>query len=167
MIGFTKDEGFSPIGSAKSIDGLKSMLDSIYPDGAQELRSLYPFANDLQAQVAAKHIARDSTLGISMWKWAKYQEKYTHSSAYAYVFSRKNPYTEGITFDDHNPKTVGAYHSADIPYWFETLDSLNLFRTTRTYTEFDRKLSDEMSDIIVTFAATGDPTTKDVSFQPY
>ena len=40
--------------------------------------------------------------------------------------------------------TVGAYHTADVPYWLGTLDSLNLFRPTRDWTAEDRALSSQM-----------------------
>lgn len=167
LLGFTKDEGFSPIGSVQTASELSSMLKQMYGDSAHDLLALYPFTNDAEARQAAIEIARDSTLGISMWKWAKFQHKYLKNKAYAYMFSRKHPYTTGITFDDHNAQTVGVYHSADIPYWLTTLDSLNLFRTTRTYTEFDRNLAADMSDVLVAFARSGDPKTDDVNFKAY
>lgn len=44
---------------------------------------------------------------------------------------------------------------------------LNLFRTTRTYTEFDRKFADDMSDVLVAFARSGDTRTDDVHFKAY
>jgi para-nitrobenzyl esterase len=58
----------------------------------------------------------------------------------------------------HDPKTVGAYHSGDIPYWLGTWDAFNIVRITRNWTEADRALSDLMSTAIVTFATTGSPT---------
>ena len=35
---------------------------------------------------------------------------------YAYMFSRVHPYVAGVKFSDHDPNTVGVYHTADVPY---------------------------------------------------
>jgi len=86
---------------------------------------------------------------------------------YAYQFSRVQPYTPGVTFADHDPATAGSYHTADVPYWLQTLDSLNLFRETRTWTSFDRDLADLMSDAILHFAATGNPGHDDFKWPGY
>ena len=60
---------------------------------------------------------------------------------------------------DQNPATVGAYHTADVPYWFGTLDAFNSSRVTRRWTAADRSLSDTMSSALIAFAATGNPST--------
>jgi para-nitrobenzyl esterase len=56
-------------------------------------------------------------------------------------------------------KTAGVYHNSDLPFWFGTLDTLNLYRHTRDWTDYDYKLSDEMQDVVVAFARTGNPAT--------
>lgn len=159
VVGFTRDEGFSAIGSATTLDQYRGFLSEAYGDKAEELLRLYPAATDAEARRAARDVARDSTLGLSMYAWAKLQSEHSKAPAYSYLFARVHPYTEGIMFADHNPATVGAYHTADVPYWLQTLDSLNLFRETRTYTTYDRKLSGLMSDAIVAFAKSGNPST--------
>jgi para-nitrobenzyl esterase len=58
-----------------------------------------------------------------------------------------------------SPQKIGAYHTSDVPYWFQTQDAFNKFRTTRVWTEFDRALSERMSDCLIAFARTGDPRT--------
>ena len=159
VVGFTRDEGFSAIGSATTLQQYRDFLSEAYGDKAAELLQLYPASNDDEARRAARDVARDSTLGLSMYAWAKLQSEHGKSPAYPYLFARVHPYTEGVTFADHNPATVGAYHTADVPYWLQTLDSLNLFRETRTYTDYDRNLSDWMSNAIVAFAKSGNPST--------
>jgi para-nitrobenzyl esterase len=44
-----------------------------------------------------------------------------------------------------------------VPYWLGTLESLNLFRRTRDWSDNDRTLSDQMSGAIVAFATSGNP----------
>jgi para-nitrobenzyl esterase len=159
VVGFTRDEGFSAIGSATTLEQYQRFLSEAYGDNAGELLQLYPAGTDAEARRAARDVARDSTLGLSMYAWAKLQSEHGKAPAYSYLFARVHPYTDGITFADHNPATVGAYHTADVPYWLQTLDSLNLFRETRTYTSYDRSLSDLMSDAIVALAESGTPST--------
>ena len=55
---------------------------------------------------------------------------------------------------------MGAYHTADVPYWFDTLDNYNKFRVTRVPTQTDRTLIDQMSGSLIAMAETGSPSTK-------
>ena len=84
-----------------------------------------------------------------------------------YLFSRVHPYAPGVKFSDHDPATIGAYHTGDVPYWLQTLDSLNLFRTTRNWTPYDRELATRMSDVIVSFARTGKPALSGIDWPVY
>lgn len=72
-------------------------------------------------------------------KWCEKQ----NSPAYLWFFERQLP------GDDH-----GAWHSADLWYWFGTLENC-----WRPFTEKDRELSEEMSDRLCAFAKNGDPNT--------
>lgn len=159
MIGFTRDEGFSPIGQAQSMEELDEMLDQAYGSKASLVREIYSVNTHSNVSRVARDIARDSTLSTSMYQWAKLQLENGQASVFSYQFARVHPYTEGINFDDHSPENVGAYHSGDIPYWLQTLDSLNIYRETRTYKEFDQELSDLMSSSIIEFAYSGNPST--------
>jgi para-nitrobenzyl esterase len=167
MVGFTRDEGFSAIGGARTLDQYRGLLQEAYGDKAEELFRLYPATTDAEARRAARDVARDSTLGLSMYVWAELQTAHGDAPAFSYQFARVHPYTEGVKFADHDPATVGAYHTADVPYWLQTLDSLNLYRETRTYTDYDRRLSDLMSDAIVAFAEKGDPSTEDLGWPQF
>jgi para-nitrobenzyl esterase len=64
--------------------------------------------------------------------------------AYIYYFDHHPP--------GHDSDRYGAYHSAELVYVFNNLDSVN-----RPWTETDRKLADLMSSYWVNFARTGDP----------
>jgi para-nitrobenzyl esterase len=72
-----------------------------------------------------------------------------------------HPFADGVTFYD-NPKAIGAYHTSDIPYWFQTQDAFNMFRKTRDWSASDRDLSDKMMGGLLAFARTGDPSTASV-----
>ena len=71
--------------------------------------------------------------------WCKTQK----GKAYQWFFERNLP------GDEH-----GAWHSADLWYWFGTLDNC-----WRPFTEKDYALSNEMSDRLVAFAKTGNPNS--------
>ncbi len=161
MIGFTRDEGFSPLGGVKSKAELTALVNQLYPGKADELLNRFAINTDAEAIRAGKDMARDSTLGLSMWRWSQAQTEHLTWPAFPYVFARAHPYTTGITFADHDPKTAGVYHTADVPYWLGTLDALNFYRETRTYTAFDRALSNAMQQAIVSFARTGTPALPD------
>jgi para-nitrobenzyl esterase len=106
------------------------------------------------------------SVGAQMASWARAQAKHSSSPAYAYFFTRRQPYAPGITFIDHDPATVGAYHSAEIPYFLRTRESLNLFRTTRIWEDVDVALEDDMSSLLVSFARDGVPRSKRVPDWP-
>ena len=61
--------------------------------------------------------------------------------SYSYCFARQLPGDE-----------KGAFHSADLWYWFGTLENC-----WRPFTEEDQALSDAMVDYLANFARTGDP----------
>ena len=101
-----------------------------------------------------------------MANWARAQAKHSRSPAYAYFFARRQPYAPGITFIDHDPATAGAYHSAEIPYFLKTRESLNLFRRTRIWEDIDVALEEDMTALLLSFARSGEPRSKRVPRWP-
>ncbi|UIY31719.1 hypothetical protein LZK73_32865 (plasmid) [Neorhizobium galegae] len=47
------------------------------------------------------------------------------------MFSRRHSFAPGVDYTDIDEKTIGAYHTADIPFWFGTLETFNKFRQGR------------------------------------
>jgi para-nitrobenzyl esterase len=86
--------------------------------------------------------------------------QFNNSATYVDYFDRRHPYAPGVTFPDQDTATVGAYHTADVPYWFDTLDKYNAIRKTRDWTPYDRGLTDTMTAALITPARTGSPATK-------
>lgn len=157
MIGFTRDESFRSLGPIASVADYDKAVRTTFPKQADALLRAYPARTLDEARRAARDIERDSTLGLQMDQWARAQAAYGKAPVFPYFFTRVQPYTPGVTFADHDPATVGAYHSGDVPYWLGTLDSLNRFRTTRDWTASDQALSREMMDRLIAFARTGNP----------
>lgn len=162
LIGYTRDESFRPLGPVRTRAELPAALA---PFGQNAAALLAAYDSGDPARDAAD-IARDATVGAQMAGWATHQQRFGTAPAYGYLFTRRQPYAPGISFSDHDPATVGAYHTGDVPYWLRTRDALNLFRTTRIWEPGDATLEREMSDALIAFARTGVPASPTIGTWP-
>ena len=163
LIGYTRDESFRPLGQIKSAGDEEKAVRERFAAQADHILASYGSADPARA---AADIARDSTVGLQMAEWARFQRDNGKQPAYAFLFTRRQPYAPGIEFSDHDPATAGAYHSGDIPYWLKTQDAFNLFRPTRIWEPGDRSLAAEMSQALLSFARTGKPASKALGAWP-
>ncbi len=154
MLGFTRDETFRSLGRPKTVAEYEAIIGKAFPQSAPTILKAFPVNSDADVARAQADVQRDSSVGRQMFNWARKQKAPT----YAWFFTRRQPYVAGVRFSDHVPETVGAYHTGDVPYWLQTLDSLNLFRPTRDWTAQDRALAERMSDMIIAFATRGVPS---------
>jgi len=166
MLGFTRDESFGSLGPVASVAELEAAVRRTFPRTADAVLAAYRATDAASARRAAADIGRDMSVGAQMANWARAQAKYSRSPAYAYFFSRRQPYAPGITFIDHDPATAGAYHSAEIPYFLKTRESLNLFRQTRIWEDVDVALEEDMTSLLLSFARDGEPRSKRVPRWP-
>lgn len=157
LIGFTADEGFRSLGKIGSVADYQAAVRTGFGAQTDKVLAAYPARSDAEAARAAIDIGRDSTVGAQMNDWARAQAKDGKAPVFAYFFTRRHPYAEGVRFSDHDPASVGAYHTGDVPYWLDTQDALNSIRHTRDWTVEDRTLAARMSGAILAFAATGNP----------
>jgi para-nitrobenzyl esterase len=162
MIGFTRDEAFMSLGPIKTVAEYRAAIENAFPRTATAVLKAYPVRTDADVPRAAADVQRDSSVARQMAGWARLQK----SPTFTWFFTRRQPYAPGIKFSDHDPETAGAYHTGDVPYWLNTLDSLNLFRVTRNWTPQDRALAERMSNMIVSFARTGAPSPDWPKFRP-
>lgn len=154
LLGYTRDESFRPLPPVATPQQLAAAVRDRFPANAEAILAAYAEADPARA---AADIARDATVGAQMAGWAAAQRRHGTAPAYAYLFTRRQPYAPGVTFSDHDPATVGAYHTGDVPYWLRTRGSLNLFRTTRNWEPGDALLEAEMSAALIALARTGVP----------
>ncbi len=157
MVGFTRDERFAALGPATTIAEYKAVVRKAFPNNAAAVLKAYPATDDASVQRTIVDLMRDMSVGRQMFTWAGDNARYGKAAAFGYFFTRRQPYAPGITFSDHDPATVGAYHTGEVPYFLRSLESLNLFRATRNWEEGDRALSAAMSNAILNFARTGNP----------
>ena len=124
--GFHKAIGFiSPVYDRKDLPVPGS--DPELPGGWLEI----PYLVGANTEDIVPGLAQDAS------NWAAGREV----PSYAYCFARQLP-----------GDTNGAFHSADLWYWFGTLK-----RSWRPMTEKDLELSDKMVRALVRFAQCGDP----------
>jgi para-nitrobenzyl esterase len=166
MLGITRDERFINLGPAHSVADYSAVVRAAFPGHADAVLAAYPARTDADVQRALVDLMRDASVGKQMFDWANATARYGTSPAYAYFFTRRQPYAPGITFSDHDPASVGAYHSGEVPYFLRNLDSLNLFRTTRNWSDADRELSATMSGMILSFVRGGAPAADWRRFDP-
>lgn len=146
----------SPFGKVKTLDQYRAAATVVYGDKAAEFLKRFPASTDAQAREKARHVAHLAGFELASRQCAVDQAK-VGQKTYIAQFSRKHPYTAGVRFADHDPMTIGAYHTGDVPYWFGTFDSYNALRRTRDWTPYDHKLSETMMDHLIAFARDGAP----------
>lgn len=149
---------------AKTVAEYRAMAERMFGADAPAFLALYPVSNDAEVRQTALKAAREMGLQANNRGCAQLQAKYNKSPAYVDLFTRVQPYAPGVKLADLDPATAGAYHTADIPYWFGTLDKYNWLKHTRDWGPTDRKLSEEMMDTLIAFARTGDPSTAAVKW---
>jgi len=128
---------------------------------------LFPAKTDAEAAEQARAIARISGFGIVARDWAKDAAAKAKSPIWLAQYNHPHPFPPGVVITDMDVKAAGAYHNSDLPFWYGTLDSLNLFRHTRDWTPYDYKLSNQMQDVVVAFAKTGSPVTAEAKIPRY
>jgi para-nitrobenzyl esterase len=161
---FTHDEAGSPLKAAKTIAEYQATAKTMFGEAAEEFLQLYPVASDADIRAVAQDAANDSSGLFGACTCASLQAQYHKSPTFITVFSRKHPYVPGVQIADQNIETIGAYHTAEVPYYFGTQDAYNMFRPTRNWTPWDRELSQKMTAVLVAFAETGNPSTADVTW---
>jgi len=126
-----------------TVDGFKSVAQKTYGDRAATFLQLYPVDkdSDVPAANAASQVDRGR---VSLDVWCEGQVKRS-GTVYTYYFDRAIPWPEHPEF--------GAFHSAELPYIFETLKVMD-----RPWTPEDFKLADTISSYWANFAKAGDPT---------
>lgn len=149
LLGSNADEGTSlaPWPATSTAATFVSQARKRFGADADAFLKLYPASTDEEAKSSHYASFRDMSFGWQMRTWARLQTKTGKSKAYLYYFSRRPP---GPMSD-----RLGAYHAAEVPYVFDTLDLLK-----RPCEDADHKLADQISAYWVNFATTGNPNGK-------
>lgn len=144
ITGLNADEGSaSPAYGKQSADAFRKSVTGRYGDRAPKMLAAYPAGTDEEARRAQVESARDAGIA-GVFAMLAERAKTARTPAYMYFFDRAIPWPERPEF--------GAFHTAEVPYVFGTLDAL-----PRPWTDVDRRLSDAMMTYWVSFATRGDP----------
>ncbi|MCY3595460.1 MAG: carboxylesterase family protein [Bacteroidetes bacterium] len=144
MMGFNADEASAFPGYGQTtLEEYQKSAHELYEDEADLFLSLYPVDSDSTAGIARKGSMRDLA-AVALERLAAVHVRSSGEDVYLYYFERAIPWPERPEF--------GAFHTAEVPYFFDTLDHLD-----RPLTEVDKLISDVMSDYWVNFATSGSP----------
>ena len=150
ILGWTADEGSTLQADAApdSLAAHRAQTRETLGDLAAEHDDLYPATTDQEARRVFFRSYGDRQFGWSGWTGATLMATVS-SSAYLYHFTRVPPGPDS--------ESLGAYHSVDVAYVFNTFGRGAAPVSNRDYDEVDRALADQMASYWVNFATTGDP----------
>ena len=146
MVGFVADDigiggGLGPA-SKPSVANFENEAQRLYGDKSAAFLKLYPVTSDAEVAAVQKSAARDRAR-VSVDLWAADQMK-ASKRVYTYYFDRVLPWPTHPEF--------GAFHTSEVPYVFQTIDTLD-----RPWELADKTVSDTVSSYWTNFAKTGDP----------
>jgi len=127
---------------ARTLANYTSSAEKTYGDKAKAYLELYPVASDADVSSEEKASQIDRAR-ISIDVWCETQAKRS-GTVYTYYFNHPIPWPAHPEF--------GAFHTAEVPYVFQTIDVLD-----RPWQPVDTKLAEEMSSYWSNFAKTGNP----------
>jgi para-nitrobenzyl esterase len=81
---------------------------------------------------------------LNTWLWMEHRAKTARTNGYIYYFTQAIPWPEHPEF--------GAFHTGDVPYFFNNLSKLD-----RPWTAADTLVADRMSSYWANYVKTGDP----------
>jgi len=134
-------DGFAPQ-PPPTVANFEKYAQTNYGGMADEFLKLYPAKRDDEVP-AAKKASREDQARVGLDVWSSTQQKRS-SVIYTYFFDRAIPWPAHPEF--------GAFHTAEVPYIFETNKLLD-----RPWEPVDFRLADFISSYWVNFAKSGDP----------
>jgi para-nitrobenzyl esterase len=139
ITGFNLDEMGAESHPGFTLTALRESAQQNYGPMAQELLKLYPAAGDEQSDQVQKAFSRDRSRATT-YLWATQWKQKAHSNVYLYFWTHAPP----------GPR--GAFHGAEIPYAFNSLDVID-----SPWTEHDRKAAEALSSYWANFVTRRDP----------
>jgi para-nitrobenzyl esterase len=150
LTGSTRDEGSTqpPI---PSLADYERRARADYGDSYADFMKVFPAGSDAEAERSSRRVVGTRIFNWENWTWANMQAATGRSSVYFYHFKHAPPKPAIGAVGDLS-RDIGAFHTAEIPYVFQTLDA-----RAWPWRDSDRRLSDTMATYWTNFAASGDP----------
>jgi para-nitrobenzyl esterase len=166
------DWGKNPFATVKTVEEFKTVAAKAYGAKADEFLKLFPVNNDAEVPATVQRVVIAMGLQQDNRACAKaFHDNGGKSPSYFAFYAHKAPIAAGVHYPDLSDypgqpnvdfAQNGAVHNFDTPYWFGGYDAFNMLRHTRDITDEDRALSSAMSDMLIAFAGTGNPSTSKV-----
>jgi para-nitrobenzyl esterase len=149
MVGSNANEGsvFTAALPFQTVAAYSAVLKARYGNDADKVFAMYPAYFPFQIRPQTNRLLTDSMFLSSARRLARAQASRS-AHTYLYHFTRVSLYAQLYG--------LGAYHAAEIPYVFNTIDLVAATLPT-AYNQKDRDLARTMSGAWVRFASTGDP----------
>lgn len=141
LAGYTRDEVLAA-SAPKTVAAFQQEVRKRFGALAERVLALYPHGSDAEAAQSGVQLARDRYIS-ALLLWAE-QRTAQGQAVYAYLFEQ--------TFPGSDPALYGAFHSAEVPYVFGTVNLPDA-----KFTAADRRISDEMQNRWIAFMRTGNP----------
>lgn len=153
MMGMTSDElaFMNPRFGKTTANEFRGEVEKTYTGLAAGMLAAYPSDSDARANESSKALRRDAGLA-AMGFWADRRQASSRKPTYLYLWSRPHP----------DLARYGAFHTAEVPYVFGTLESL---KNVSVGPE-DRAISDTVMRHWVAFAKTGNPNAAGLAEWP-
>jgi para-nitrobenzyl esterase len=160
----------NPFANVRTLADYNAVAEKSYGAKAAEFLRLYPVRSDAEASAMARRVIIDMSLQQDHRTCAAtFRRVGARANHFIALYEHKEPVAAGVSYDvgDYPGMTsanvelvrTGAVHNFDTAWWFGAYDAFNLLSHKRDITGEDRAMSRQMSDMLVAFAASGNPST--------
>jgi para-nitrobenzyl esterase len=160
ITGSTADEGSTQPAFASATEWRRHARAE-YGDLAEAFLAKFPAKSDAEAELASRRAIGTRVFNWENWTWANIHCRTGRAPVYFYHFGHvpPKPLYAGVAGD--LGRNLGAFHTAEIPYVFQTLGARDW-----PWSDADRALSEMMARYWFNFAAFGDPNGAGLPFWP-
>jgi len=166
----------NPFANVRTAAQYNDVAAKAWGDKAGEFLKHYPVGND--AIAAARRVVIDMSLQQDQRQCASvFRRIGAKANHFLALYQHREPITPGVTYDvgDYPGMTnanldlvrTGAIHNFDTAYWFGSFDAFNTLGRKRDFTPEDRAMSAQMSDMLIAFGRSGNPSTAQVKLAPW
>ncbi|KAL2018244.1 hypothetical protein VTK56DRAFT_1151 [Thermocarpiscus australiensis] len=134
-----------------SLAEYRGFVKETFGELADEAMRLYPARTEEEVRWATSEMLADQVFVWPTWTSARLQARNFKSPAWYFRFLRAPPIPQDA--DLIEKKRAGAFHCAVVPYAFGNLDAWKW-----DWTDADRALSASVSEALVRFVKTGNPS---------
>jgi para-nitrobenzyl esterase len=160
LTGATADEGTTQPAAA-SLAEFERRARAEYGSMADAFLARFPAKDDAEAILASRRAIGTRVFNWENWTWANMQVKTGRFPVYLYHFAHVPPKPSFPGRKGDLERELGAFHTAEIPYVFQTLEARDW-----PWREVDRKMSELMARYWLNFATSGDPNDDDLPTWP-